>query len=183
MVRGQKIKENKMKYKKAFTLIELMIVVAIIGILAAIAIPNFMRFQARAKSAEARSNLGAIYAAYSSYFSEWNTYPSSATITLNGQTYDCLTITEWTPKGMNRYAYDCNKSIAFSNKVGVPITSPCGGVANGAGTGATDLTFTVGACGNIDTDDVLDQWCVNDRKIILNDCPDPRLDAPQGACN
>lgn len=45
---------------KGFTLIELMIVVAIIGILAAIAIPNFIRYQLRSKTSEARTNLGGI---------------------------------------------------------------------------------------------------------------------------
>jgi type IV pilus assembly protein PilA len=63
--------------KGGFTLIELMIVVAIIGILAAIAIPNFLRFQLKAKSSEGKTNLAAIRTAEESYYSEFGLYVSA----------------------------------------------------------------------------------------------------------
>jgi len=59
---------------KGFTLIELMIVVAIIGILAAIAIPNFMNYQCKAKQSEAKSNLGNIRTTQEAYYAEHNSY-------------------------------------------------------------------------------------------------------------
>ncbi len=60
--------------RDGFTLIELMIVIAIIGILAALAIPNFMRFQLRAKSSEGKSNLAAIRNIEVAYFAEFNSF-------------------------------------------------------------------------------------------------------------
>ena len=66
------------KSNKGFTLIELMIVVAIIGILAAIAIPNFLRFQLKAKSSEGKVNIAAIRTAEESYLAEFGTYVAAA---------------------------------------------------------------------------------------------------------
>ena len=60
--------------QKGFTLIELMIVVAIIGILAVIAVPNFQKFQARAKQSEAKTNLKGIYTAKVANFQASDTY-------------------------------------------------------------------------------------------------------------
>jgi prepilin-type N-terminal cleavage/methylation domain-containing protein len=67
----------KLNNKKGFTLIELMIVIAIIGILAAIAIPNFISYRNKAFCSKAESDASSVQAAMASYFSE----PNNVTVT------------------------------------------------------------------------------------------------------
>lgn len=61
--------------KSAFTLIELLIVVAIIAILAAIAVPNFIEAQVRAKTSRVKSDLRAVGTALEMYILDHNRYP------------------------------------------------------------------------------------------------------------
>jgi type IV pilus assembly protein PilA len=98
----KKLKETVMKKmlknKKGFTLIELMIVVAIIGILAAIAIPNFMNYQCKAKQSEAKSNLGAIRTAQEVYYAEQGKYGN-------------LDDLAWETRGTTDYTYSTTGTI------------------------------------------------------------------------
>lgn len=66
----------KTKKQDGFTLVELMVVVAIIGLLSAVAVPNFKKYQARAKISEAKLQLAALYTAESAFFSDFNIYAS-----------------------------------------------------------------------------------------------------------
>jgi type IV pilus assembly protein PilA len=84
---------RSIRKNRGFTLIELMIVVAIIGILAAIAIPNFIKFQARSKQGEAKANLKAWFTAQRSFYQEKDRYA------------DVMAEAGFNPERGNRYAY------------------------------------------------------------------------------
>ncbi len=96
--------------KKGFTLIELMIVVAIIGILAAIAIPNFIKFQARSKQGEVKSNLKGVFTAQRSYYQEQDTYSS------------CIRKIGFAPERGNRYHYKLNTTVRTDEECGTDET-------------------------------------------------------------
>ena len=75
-----------------FTLIELLIVVAIIGILAAIAVPNFLNAQSRAKLAQCYGNMKSLQTAIGTYEVDWNWPPMDrGDETVTGNSYIALT--------------------------------------------------------------------------------------------
>ncbi|MEZ4293202.1 MAG: prepilin-type N-terminal cleavage/methylation domain-containing protein [Myxococcota bacterium] len=131
-----------------FTLIELMIVVAILGILASVAIPQFRTYQLTSKRAEAYANLSSLGKAQKAYFAEFNDYVFVASEPLGG-TGQMPTSTKrdkssidvaferigWTPDGDVFFDYDTVTPAA----AGAPCT-------------CTEACFTAAAYGDLDDD-------------------------------
>jgi len=157
--------------------------VAIIGILAAIAIPNFMRFQAKSRQGEAKANLGAIYTAIESFRNEYGTYTTD------------LSVIGWLPSGAPRYNYGFQvdnfdpAGLLVPRGAGVSPGMNSTDVLPGAvltymthSDGVTVLTaadlpataavavadFTVGAVGNLDNDATTDQWTLSLTRVLTN---------------
>jgi type IV pilus assembly protein PilA len=105
--------------QRGFTLIELMVAVAIIGLLAALAIPNYLRFQLRSRTSEAKANLAAIRTAEESYYAEYGLYvaaaPAPAAVPGAGRTTwprptpgcpACFDMVGWSPDGDVFFQYE-----------------------------------------------------------------------------
>ena len=146
-----------------FTLIELMIVVAIIGILAAIAIPNFMVYQARARQSEAKVSLGGLYTTATSFFAENGTFTATAQL-------------DYVFAGTPKYSlwYDINGTPTVVQG-GSTATTPCNVNSSPATVQATPSAFTAAARGNIDADTTCDDWTINDLRILKNTANDVSL--------
>jgi len=115
------LKKFRTSSEKGFTLIELMIVVAIIGILAAIAIPNFMNYQCKAKQSEAKVNLGNIRTAEEAYYAEYDNYTTS------------LTDIGFDTKGTAKYVYTIDDIVTSTVATDDAFTASATGASVGKG--------------------------------------------------
>jgi type IV pilus assembly protein PilA len=164
-----------MRKATGFTLIELMITVAIVGILVAVAVPNFIRLQARSKQSEAKANLKALFQAQKAHFQAKDVF--SRLVMEVG----------FAPERNNRYAYfldgvagpydDRTGTVVSTSATATaimvdvfkfpnitPVSFLCGTVP---GVTAQAQDFTGGAQGNVDDDATLDQWSISSQSRML----------------
>ena len=139
---------SNLKKREGFTLIELMIVVAIIGILAAIAIPNFLRFQLRSKAGEGKVNLAAIRTAEEGYFAEFSTYVVSSVLSPVATSALDVAKNSWTDNGsMNILGFEPEGDVYYAY-----------GVEAGPSSGPPFDHYTATAVSDIDDDAALNVW-------------------------
>ena len=137
----QKLRSNK----EGFTLIELMIVIAIIGILAALAIPRFMRATTKSKQSEARQILKQVYTMQRAYRQEYNDYWG-----------DGLIASATAPTVFSRIGVDIMATARYTYTMAT-----------------TPLTFLCTAeSGILDDDATVDQWTIDHNGNLLNTIDD-----------
>ncbi len=167
--------------QKGFTLVELLIVIGIIGILSVIAIPNFMKFQAKAKQTEAKINLSGLYTAEKAFYAEYGSYhsalgtigfsvdgnrrfyavgfPAATGVALPNGVTNQFTLCGGVQQAAADSHFCASSNVArATNAVTAGITPPAGG-----------QTFTAASEGLItDSGNTVDTWTMDQTRQLLN---------------
>ncbi|MFN8943878.1 MAG: type IV pilin protein [Pseudobdellovibrionaceae bacterium] len=182
------------KSNSGFSLVELMVVVAIIGILATVAIPSVNKYMMKARQAEVKTNLSAIYSANKAFSVEYNGFGTHFSIigyAPEGQLrYDVgfgtpPTLPYYTALGYNRTAAlvdssttidVCNASASVAARVVDGASYFCGRMAEATGADPfpvgvvpTATTFTVFGRSRINKAGLVDDtWTMDQAKLLTN---------------
>lgn len=169
------MKKVFLKSEQGFTLVELMVVVAIIGILSAVAVPNFKKYQAKSKQSEAKIQLAAVYSSEVAANADYDTYGT------------CLTLLgyETPPRGYYLIGFatgfDASAKFTNCNAAATPLITPTAQLAvvtankptAAAGLPASTASqtgFTAAASASIASGaaNALDQWTMTEAKALVN---------------
>jgi type IV pilus assembly protein PilA len=191
MNKSQSLKTHSLQISnQGFTLIELMVVVAIIGILVSVAIPQYSKYQARSRQTEAKISLGSVFTAEQSFSVENNSYTGCLAdigVAAVGNTlYYTVGFTttgtacgpagnqscngfQWSPTAVTTTCSSTASWVPIQANVAANHSVTPSGVGVLASTAVAQDTFTAGASGDVSTSSAtLDSWSMTNGKVLTN---------------
>ena len=145
------------RFQIGFSLVELMIVVAIIGILAALAVPRFQTFQARARQSEGKSNLAQIWTLQQAFQGDQDIYFGTVANTALSNTTVTGNTTCNTANGLGFALTDCKK-VRYVYTIGATASTATTFTAV-----ATEIGHRVNpSCSN----STVDTWTMTENKVL-----------------
>ena len=165
LVQGKKVRV--LAGNKGFSLVELMVVVAIITILAGLAIPKFRNFQAKARQAEAKTNLSHIFTLQESFYADANAYfpigdkGTGTKLAISATAFDNPAACR-TANSLGFYISDCTR-VRYLYEV-----ENAGDNLNEFDAAATELGDTNDGTRRVfpDCTEDLDQWVIDEDKFL-----------------